>query len=174
MRKSRAGRLARDEIAPTPERSAHDRIDRVARAIADEAGNSARPFRVRDTLEHMLAKATITPAMHQAATDFRALFAVAHLEPLRATNWERLPDGMRDMPVSLRQAEARKKIWLALKALGGMASPAGSCVWHVVGCEWTVKDWALSRGWNGRPLRLETASGILVGSLGMLQGHFGL
>ena len=68
----------------------------------------------------------------------------------------------------------RERQRLQGEALGGMASPAGSCVWHVVGCEWTVKDWALSRGWNGRPLRLETASGILVGSLGMLQGHFGL
>jgi hypothetical protein len=174
MKPRRQRRLAADEIAPTTERQGHDRIERFARPIADEAGRSARPFRVVDTLALMLAKATITPAMHQAAEDFRALFAAAHLEPLRAADWARLPDGAHDMPVSLRQADARKKIWTILKSLGGIASPAGSCVWHVVGCEWTVKDWATSRGWNGRPLRLEHASGILVGSLAVLQAQFGL
>jgi hypothetical protein len=93
---------------------------------------------------------------------------------LRVPDLTRLPQGMRELPISLAQAEARKKVWLALKTLGGMAAPAGSCVWHVVGCEWTVKDWALREGWNGRSISQEVAAGILVGSLGVLQAHFGL
>jgi hypothetical protein len=63
---------------------------------------------------------------------------------------------------------------VALTALGGISSPAGSCIWHVIGCEWTVKDWALREGWSGRPLKQETAAGILVGALGVLQALYGL
>src|ERR1700733_14974817 len=54
-----------------------------------------------------------------------------------------------------------------------IASPAGSCVWHVVGCEWTIRDWALREGWGGRPLSEEAASGVLVGALGVLQALYG-
>src|ERR1700731_4295210 len=47
------------------------------------------------------------------------------------------------------------------------------CVWHVIGCEWTMREWALREGWGGRPLSQETASGILIGALGVLQAHYG-
>ncbi|MGH7001276.1 MAG: hypothetical protein ACREEA_07200, partial [Stellaceae bacterium] len=62
----------------------------------------------------------------------------------------------------------------ALKTLGGAASPAGSCIWHVLGCGWTLKEWSLRAGWNGRTLSPETASGILLGALGALQAFYGL
>lgn len=163
-----------DEFSPTAERYAQGPIERIERTIADEDGRPSRPYRAMDTLTLMLRKSTITPAMHQAGEDFRVIFLTAQLNSLRATDLTRLPQGMRELPMSLAQAEARKKIWLALKALGGFSAPAGSCVWHVVGCEWTLKDWALRQGWNGRPLSPEAASGILIGSLGVLQAHFGL
>jgi hypothetical protein len=98
----------------------------------------------------------------------------AQLEPLRAADLNRLPDGIRDLPMSLRQAEARKEIWRIVKTLGGVASPAGSCLWHVVGAAATLKEWALHHGWNGRALSPEAASGVLIGALGALQAHFGL
>lgn len=163
-----------DEVAPTPERFAHGAVERLPQAIADEAGRPARPYRAPDTLSVMLRKNTITSAMHQAGEDFHALFVTAALNPLRAADLLRLPENGGETPLSLRQAEARKKVWRALKALGGMSAPAGSCIWHVVGCEWTLKDWALREGWNGRSLSQEAASGILLGSLGVLQAHFGL
>jgi hypothetical protein len=158
----------------TPERWQRGDVERTPHVIADEAGRPARPFRVVDTLAAMLRKGTITAAMRQAADDFHAQFILASLDPLRAADLNRLPGAWREVPMSLRQAEARTKVWQALQALGGIASPAGSCVWHVVGCEWTVKDWALREGWGGRALSQETASGILVGSLGVLQGFYGL
>ncbi len=163
-----------DEVAPTPERFARGPVERVPQAIADEEGRPARPYRAPDTLSVMLRKSTITSAMYQAGEDFHALFVTAALNPLRAADLLRLPDGAHEMPMSLRQAEARKSVWLALKTLGGMSAPAGSCVWHVVGCEWTLKNWAQRQGWNGRSLSQEAASGILIGSLGVLQAHFGL
>jgi hypothetical protein len=55
-----------------------------------------------------------------------------------------------------------------MAALGGISSPAGSCVWHVVGLQRSVREWALRQGWGGRPVREEQAQGILVAALGML------
>lgn len=160
--------------ALTQERRRRGDVERLPFAIADEAGRPARPYRVVDTLAAMLRKGTISGPMRQAADDFHALFVTASLDPLRAPDLNRMRQGFREDPLTLRQAEARTKIWQALQALGGIASPSGSCVWHVVGLEWTVKDWALREGWGGRPLSQETASGILVGSLGVLQAFYGL
>jgi hypothetical protein len=180
MSRRRPGKLkiaaAGDESGPTPERARHGAIERLDHAIADEAGRPARPYRGLDTLTLMLRRGTISPGMHQAAEDFRALFYRASLDPLRAPDLARVPTGTfaADTPLSHRQMEARAKVWAALEVLGGIASPAGSCVWHVVGGEWNVKDWAVRRGWGGRPVSPETAAGILVGALGALQTHFRL
>lgn len=176
VRRAKAKPIAADESGPTPERLRHGPVERLDRAIADEAGRPARPYRGLDTLALMRRRGTISPAMHQAAEDFRALFHRASLDPLRAPDLARVPSGHRAdaAPLALRHAEARGRVWAALKALGGIASPAGSCVWHVVGCEATVKEWAQGQGWGGRPVSPETAAGILVGALGTLQAHFGL
>jgi hypothetical protein len=169
-----AKRKTAPQEGPTAERLQRGDVEAMPRAIADEEGRVSRPYRVVDTLGMMLRKGTITPAMRQAADDFHALFVVASLETLHAVDLLRAPQPFRELPPSLRQAEARKKVWAALKALGGGASPAGSCVWHVVGCEWSLKQWALRTGWGGRPLSQEAASGVLVGALGVLQAHYGL
>jgi hypothetical protein len=60
-----------------------------------------------------------------------------------------------------------------MQALGGISSPAGSCVWHVVGLQRSVREWAIRQGWGGRPVRQEQAQGILVAGLGMLAAHLG-
>jgi hypothetical protein len=168
--KPRAG----DGIAPTPERWRKGDIEVLPQAIADEAGRPARPYRHVDTLQMMQRKGTITPPMRQAGEDFHALFVRAALEPLRAADLNRMPRGAQSHDISETQHEARKKLWRALAAVGGIASPAGSCLWHVVGCEWTVKDWALREGWGGRPISQEQAAGVLVAGLGVLQAMFGL
>jgi hypothetical protein len=148
----RRRRAALDEVAPTAERQARGDVERPSQSIADNAGRPARPFRAVDTLATMVRRGSISPAMQQAGEDFRALFHLGNLEPLRASDLGRIPQGIRDTPISLRQGEARKKIRDALAILGGLASPAGSCVWHVVGCEWSLREWSLREGWGGRPL----------------------
>jgi hypothetical protein len=60
-----------------------------------------------------------------------------------------------------------------MQALGGISSPAGSCVWHVVGLQRSVREWAIRQGWGGRLVRHEQAQGILVAALGMLAGYLG-
>jgi hypothetical protein len=52
------------------------------------------------------------------------------------------------------------------------ARPA-SCVWHVVGLQRSVREWAMRQGWGGRPVRVEQAQGILVAARGMLKRHYG-
>jgi hypothetical protein len=53
-----------------------------------------------------------------------------------------------------------------MAALGGISSPAGSCVWHVVGLQRSVRDWAIRQGWGGRPVDHKAAAGILIAALG--------
>jgi hypothetical protein len=59
------------------------------------------------------------------------------------------------------------------EALGGNSRSAGSCVWHVVGLQRSVREWAIRQGWGGRPVRQEQAHGILIAALGMLAAHSG-
>jgi len=54
-----------------------------------------------------------------------------------------------------------------------MASPGGSCVWHVVGLQMSLREWAMQRGWNGRPMLASQATGALVTALGVLAFHYG-
>ena len=166
-------------VMPTPERRNQGIVERLERPIADESGRPARPYRAVDTLGAMERRGSITASMRQAGEDFRARFATAQLDPLRAPDWSRLRVGgssrfrAGDEP-GMRIEGARDKVWHAIRALGGMGSPAGSCLWHVVGWERSLKEWALEQGWNGRRVSQEAASGILIAALGALEAHFGI
>jgi hypothetical protein len=129
--------------------------------------------RTVDTLGRMLRAGTITPEMHDAGKDFQAAFIVANLDPLRALPILRVPGTGRELELNERQLDARRRVHRALEALGGISSPAGSCVWHVVGLQRSVREWAMRQSWGGRPVRQEQAQGILVAALGMLAAHVG-
>jgi hypothetical protein len=164
-------------LDPTEERRRHGSVERVTRPIADDHGRSARPFRAIDTLTAMERRGTITAGMRQAAEDFRACFAKAHLDPLRALDYSRprqtgTGPADRHNHAGLRVDGAREEVWRAILAVGGPGSPGGSCLWHVVGWERSIKEWALEQGWNGRRVSQEAASGILVAALGALEAHF--
>ena len=166
-------------VTPTPERRSHGIVERLERPIADESGRPARPYRAVDTLATMERRGSITAGMRQAGEDFRARFATAQLDPLRAPDWSRLRVGgssrfKADDGPGLRIEGARNAVWRAIIAVGGIGSPAGSCLWHVVGWERSLKEWALEQGWNGRRVSQEAASGILIAALGALEAHFGM
>jgi hypothetical protein len=129
--------------------------------------------RTVDTLGKMLRAGTITPAMHDAGKDFQGALIVANLDPLRAIPILRVPGTGREPELNERQLDARRRVHRSLEALGGLSSPAGSCVWHVVGLQRSTREWAIRQGWGGRPVRQEQAQGILVAALGMLAAHFG-
>lgn len=163
--------------APTEERYRQGAIEQIARPIADEAGRSVRPFRAIDTLLMMERRGSITAGMRQAAEDFRLRFAVAQLDPLRALDYSRPRDSGAGPKIGrdefgLRVETAREHVWRAIGAVGGPRSPGGSCLWHVVGWERSIKEWALDQGWNGRRVSQEAASGILIAALGALEAHY--
>jgi hypothetical protein len=84
-----------------------------------------------------------------------------------------VPGTGREPDLSERQLHAKRRVHEAMQALGGLFSPAGSCVWHVVGLQRSVREWAIRQGWGGRSVRQEQAQGILVAALGMLAAHYG-
>jgi hypothetical protein len=139
----------------------------------DPDGRIVYHHRTVDTLGKLLRAGTITAEMHDAAKDFQAAFIVANLDPLRALPILRIPGTGRDPDLNDRQLHARHRVHKSLEALGGISSPAGSCAWHVVGLQRSVREWAMRQGWNGRPVRQEQAQGILVAALGVLARHFG-
>jgi len=139
----------------------------------DPDGRIVYHHRTVDTLGKMLRSGTITPEMHDAARDFQAAFIVAQLDTLRALPVLRVPGTGREPDLNERQLHAKRRVHEALQALGGISSPAGSCVWHVVGLQRSVREWAIRQGWGGRPVRQEQAQGILVAALGVLTAHVG-
>jgi hypothetical protein len=96
----------------------------------DPDGRIVVHHRTVDTLGKMLRSGTITQEMHDAAKDFQAAFIVANLDPLRALPILRGPGTGREPDLNERQLHARRRVHEALQALGGLSSPAGSCVWQ--------------------------------------------
>lgn len=153
---------------PTGWRLQHGRFAAPVREADPDTGLTVIHRRAIDTLGQMLANGTITPEMHDAGQAFRAAFRVAALDPLRARSlvWTPPTTGER---LSDRQMAARERVARAMDALGGPASLAGSCIWHVVGCEASVREWAARHG-----LHHVAAGGVLVAALGVLAHHYGL
>jgi hypothetical protein len=137
----------------------------------DPDGRIVYHHRTVDTLGKMLRSGTIDQAMHDAAKDFQAAFIIANLDPLRALPILRVPGSGREPELSERQLDARRRVHEAMAALGGIGSPAGSCLWHVVGLQRSVREWAMRQGWGGRPVDHKAAAGILIAGLGMLAAH---
>jgi hypothetical protein len=132
---------------------------------ADPDGRSVVHHRTVDTLGIMLRAGTITKDMHDAARDFQAQFTVARFDVVRCMPLIRLPgNGPGDLTDA--QVDARRRVGAALDALGGLGSPAGSCVWHVLGLQRSIREWAMRQGWGGRPVRIEQAQGISIAALG--------
>lgn len=161
-------------IVPPLERWNRGEVERPSgHAIADSDGRPGSPFRSVGTLAQMESRGSITKEMRQAGEQFHGDFVSAALEPLRAADMARVPVSgcVARIPGNLA---ARQRIWEAIVALGGIASPAGCCAWHILGRETPIKDWALREGWRGRSLGEKTAAGILIGALGVLIVHYGL
>ncbi len=141
------------DVLPTPERRNHGPVERLERPIGDNSGRPARPYRAIG-------------------------FMTAQLDPLSAFDLSRPRAGRHS---SFRSGEepgfridnAREVVWRAVLAVGGLGSAGGSCLWHVLGWERSLKEWALEQGWNGRRVSQEAASGIFIAALGALEAHFG-
>src|SRR6266404_4936774 len=165
------------DALPTPERLNHGLVERLERSIGDNSGRPARPYRAIDTLAVMERRGSITTAMRQAGENFRARFMTAQLDPLSAFDISRPRAGRHSSfrsgeELGFRIDNAREAVWRAFLAVGGLGSAGGSCLWHVLGWERSLKEWALEQGWNGRRVSQEAASGIFIAALGTLDAHF--
>ena len=146
--------------------------------VTDPEGRPVTLVRTVDTLARMRKAGTITRAMHQAARDFQAHFTIAAHDTTDTASIVRVRRLRGEKmtwndDLTVRQIAARDRVHDALDALGGMASPGGSCVWHVVGLQSSLREWALRQGWNGRPMQLNQATGVLLTALGILAVHYG-
>jgi hypothetical protein len=119
----------------------------------------------------MERRGSITAEMFDAGDDFRTQFNKAHLDPLHAASFELRGLSLKAEP-GLSTTASRERVWRALVAVGGIASPAGSCIWHVLGLEQSLKRWAIEQVTRGRRVDQEQASGILIAALGMLERHY--
>jgi hypothetical protein len=139
----------------------------------DPNGRLVAHPRTIDTLGRMRKAGTITPPMYDAARDFQAQFTIAALDSMATMSLVRVSGGSRRADFTDRQVAARENVHRAMDVLGGINSPAGSCVWHVVGLEYSISQWAMRQGWGGRLVRRESARGILIAGLGILSAHHG-
>ena len=161
-----------EAMGPSKWRMQHGGFSEPIREADPETGLPVVHRRTVDTLGQMLANGTITQEMHDAGAVFRRQFRVTALDQLRAMPLIRIPGGSGDR-LTDRQVAAREQIAHAILALGGFESAAGSCVWHVVGLEHSVREWAQRQGWGGRSVGHAQAQGMLVAALGVLAVVYG-
>jgi hypothetical protein len=165
---------AEDLSKPSKWRLQHGGFDEGVRGTDPDTGTPILHRRAIDTLGLMLNNGTITREMHDAGAIFRRQFRMAALDTLRALPLIRIAGGGGVDTTTEQQFQAREKVAAAIDALGGPASPAGACVWHVVGLETSITEWARRSGWGGRPIGHAQGQGVLVSALGVLAMHYGL
>jgi len=142
------------------------------RREVDPDGRMVVRHRTVDSLRKLLRSLAISEAMHDAGRAFQRDFQFAGLDPIRARPMM-FPVGAGAPEPTESQLDARRRVHRALEALGGIGSPGGSCLWHVLGCGCSIREWAIRQGWSGRPLRQEQAQGILIAALGVMASHHG-
>ena len=111
--------------------------------------------------------------MEAAARDFEAAFTIAGLETLRAQDWFRIPGDGRTETLSDQRIAARERVLRCLDAVGGVGSPGGSILWHIVGMGETVQTWIGHTRWNARQISRDEARGMLFLTLELLANALG-
>ena len=172
-RKTKRPMATREDLAkPSPWRRQHGDFAEPVREADPDTGTTVVHHHAVDTLGQMLVNGTITQEMHDAGAIFRARFRAAALDGMRTMPLIRLAKGHGD-GMTERQVHARQQIADTLVALGGFDSAAGSVIWHVVGLEYSVREWAMRQGWGGKLVSPAQAQGMLVAALGVLAAVYG-
>jgi hypothetical protein len=155
-------------IIPTPERARRG-VELLDKAIADDEGRPSQPYRSIDILGALHRRGAITAEMREAGEEFQNQFRLAQIDSLTAADLMRAGCSGRVADPEIF-SRARESVWKSLLSVGGIASPGGSCLWHVLGWEKSLKEWAQVQGWGapGRRVSAEAASGILIATLGTL------
>ena len=128
----------------------------------------ATRHRVVDSLGKLFRSGVINEEMHDVGRDFETNVIVSNIDRLRALPLDRELGGGGSGEFTDRQLMAQRRVHQTMTLLGGIGSPAGSCVWHVCGLRCSLREWALRQGWNGRPVDQLEARGVLIAALGVL------
>jgi hypothetical protein len=164
-------------LSPTPERRAHGPVER-AEVIIDAHDQRGRPWVGLDTLARMERAGSIGPDERKAGNTFARHFRLAHFDHLFAADPARTPVILIYSPANGHEREgnerARRLVYGAIDVLGGINSPAGSCVWHCLGCEASLTRWCLMWRWSGRAIRQTEAAGVIITALAILKRYYGL
>ncbi len=172
-RKARRAAIACEDLSkPTHWRLQHGNFAPPSHDTDPDTGAVVVHRRAVDLLGRLEANGTITAPMRDAGDMFHAQFRAAALDTLTAAPVLRVSGGVGSTPTE-RAVMARHHVAAALEALGGQDSAAGSCIWHIVGCEMSIREWAMRQGWSGRTVGHSQAQGMLVAALGVLAGHYG-
>ena len=163
----------KEAMGPSKWRLQHGCFSDPIRDADPETGVPVAHRRAVDTLGAMQANGTITAEMFEAGGMFRRQFRAAMLDGLRAMPMIRIVGGGGDC-ITEQQITARDRVASAMQVLGGSESAAGSCIWHIVGLECSVREWAMRQGWGGRTVPATQAQGMLVAALSVLAAHYGL
>jgi len=114
-------------------------------------------------------RGAITKEQVLAAERFREAFRLAQLDPLRAPDLERVPSGVhREIMPGVVALRARRQVQATIAGLGGISRTVGSCAWHVIGLEWSVRRWARER----HGIAPTTAVGVLIATVAMLDAIY--
>jgi len=168
MRASRF--LAALDASLPPERLQHGRVERARETVADASGGIGRPYIAEGLLGMLERRGAIGAGERRAAERFTELFAIAALDPMRASG---LDQRIGRTAYGAHPSEwARGQVNGCLDVLGGLHSAAGSIAWGVLGEQLSLRQWALRQGWSGRPVSPHVATGILVATTGILRHHF--
>jgi hypothetical protein len=128
-------------------------------------GELRRVMRTRDTLASWAIRRDISKEMLCAGRWFSRTFQRAELNGIHALDLLRPPGGA----AGLSNEEARAIIREVHAALGGTGAPMADGVWHVIGNQITVADWARrTRFGSGRPLSSDVAKGFVIAGLSIL------
>ena len=163
----------RESMRPSKWRLQHGGLTEPIREADPETGTPVQHHRAVDSLGQMLANGTITHEMHEAGAMFRTQFRAAALDGMRTTQLLRIPAASGDT-MTERQVSARQRVLSAMDILGGLHSPGGSAVWHVLGLECSIREWGSQQGWQGRPIAPAQAQGMFTAALAVLAMHYGL
>jgi hypothetical protein len=157
---------------PTDWRKQHGKVKRLPDQIVDSQGGIGDPWQGYALLDTWERAGRITKEERMAADTFHELFQRAGLSPLRAADMGRT--GGSPIPGKhFGHVGAWEAVHAAVAALGGMGSVAGCGVWHVFGCETSIKGWLAREDYRGRAMPPTMAAGVLIGALGSLRVHFG-
>lgn len=151
-------------VRSTPERARHGPIELLPRPIKARPGEYAAPEIALDILASMHARGAITQDQRIAGQRFHDWFRLAQLDPLRSADVGRIKvdGGSSAHEISAAGERGRREIAKAIRWVGGQSSSQGKCLWHVIGLEESVREWARSRPQSTSNLN---AAGIIAVTL---------